>query len=385
MKKKGLFCAVTAILLVCLSLCFGCGDQPAAPKPPEQPLTKGDVCTQMNIARMPDKIEYSPGEYFDPSGLVFDAVYENGYNGDTGLTADELDGWSPFGTLDADDKSVTLRYKGIEKKIDISIIKRTFTGMSITREPYIKTYTPGAEFRLDGLVVTAVYDDGSSSAITDYTITDADGKTYTNGTRLPDEAGEITLTVSVTVDGKTTTAPLTVRVNSGNSISVEAEAFVAGATPTDESYTVLTGKGGTEAAKYTDNSLTGITCVKDFEPGSKIDFYVYSERAINGAMLVLTASSLDRGDGETFDSRFNDIFSVSVDDTSVPVSSAAVIAGRKAASNEKIWFLWTDNEIASVNLKAGYTKITLECIGKITDRADKSKRASNVDKISIKF
>ena len=386
MKMRKVACVILTAALACFMLCLGCGDPtPAGPKAPEQPLAQGDVCTRIDIKRMPDKTEYRLGERFDPTGLLFDAAYENGYGGDNGLPADELDGWTPFGALTSDVTLVTVRYKGVQKSIGISVIKRTFLSMSITREPFIKTYSPGAAISFEGLVVTAVYDDGSNDAVTDYMITDDDGNIYREGTPLPEAAGEIALNVSVTIDGNTASAPLTVRVNSGQKIVVEAEAFAGTPLPTDESYTVLTGKGKKEEAKDTDQKLTGDVCISDADIGTKIDFYVYSEKAVKGAMLVLTAASLDRGDGQTYDSRFNDIFSLSVDGKTVAVASTAVIAGRKAGSKEKIWFLWTENEIASVDLRAGYTKITLACIGKITDRGDKSQRAANIDKIAVKF
>ena len=98
------------------------------------------------------------------------------------------------------------------------------------------------------------------------------------------------------------------------------------------------------------------------------------------------ASSINRvqGSTETKDTKFNDIFSLKVDDQAVSVSDDVMVKGRTGQDGESIWFLWTESVITSVNLKKGYNKISLECTGYITD-FDGSQRAVNVDKIKIQF
>ena len=118
--------------------------------------------------------------------------------------------------------------------------------------------------------------------------------------------------------------------------------------------------------------------------GTKIEFWVYSENAIKGADLTLTAASLNRATDKTYDIQFNTIFKLSVNDSQLNIGNGVKIAGRDKNS-DSIWFLWVENQIAKVDLQAGYTKITLECINTIRDSADGTQRSANLDKIDIKF
>ena len=344
---------------------------------PDAPA-KGDECTDIVIKTMPSKLAYKAGEKFSADGIIFDAVYNNGYEGDKNLTAARLT-WEPAGVLTTADTLVTLKFKGIEKTINITVAKKTLTAVEIMREPDKNEYAMGEALDLGGLVVKAAYVEGDDLDAKNYVVTDGAGKVYTNGAVL-NTAGPLTLTVGVTVDGVTKTDTFTVNVRAAITVQAEAVLSAGETAPTDRSYTVISGEH-----KVKIEAGNGATSVSDIDKGNKIDFYVYSEKEVKGATLILTAASLDRGNNKTNDTQFNKIFKLAVDDADKTVADEVVIAGRALEEGERIWFLWTDNMIANVDLKAGYTKISLECIGKITDSGDKSQRAANIDKIEIKF
>ena len=181
--------------------------------------------------------------------------------------------------------------------------------------------------------------------------------------------------LNITMDGDLKLIPAT-------KLTVEAEAKVTGTPPENESYTVITGTHNVEA----DKGAAGTPVVSNVKIGTKIDFYIYSETAISNANLVITAASLNRdiANNKTLDSHFNTMFKLSVEDEVVTVGDDVVIAGRSRVNDkESFWFLSTDNLITQVNLKAGFTKITIECVGEIVDSQDKARRVSSIDKIDI--
>ncbi len=381
--KRLLSCALAAAAFS--AIFAGCEKQEGVqgPKAPEQQVSQGDICTDMSIEKPPLKVNYKVGEYFNPTGLQFTASYENGFEDLFPLDGDDLDGWEPLGALSADIEEVTVRYKGCKSTINITVTERLLTEIKVTRVPYKTTYATNAELELDGLVVSATYNDGAQLPITDYTVTDESGETVKNGYILPETRGEVKFKVNTSFNGASFTSEFSVFVLSNEKLVVEAEAKVTGTPPTNKSYTVITGKHNVENGK----GVSGTPVVSGVEIGTKIDFYVYSETAISGAYLVITAASLNRdtANNRTLDSNFNQMFTLSLDDSRINVGSDVVIAGRDRVGNESFWFLWTDNLIAQVNLKAGFTKITIECVGKIVDSSDNNTRVSSIDKIEIQF
>lgn len=72
------------------------------------------------------------------------------------------------------------------------------TSIAVTTPPTKTTYTVGESFESAGMVVTATYEDGTSSVVTNYTV-------------APSGALESTDTaITITYGGKTTTQAITV-------------------------------------------------------------------------------------------------------------------------------------------------------------------------------
>lgn len=346
-------------------------------------VTGGDWVTGVTVNKQPTKTTYAMGETFDPTGLEFAVTYRNGYTGDSALGASDVKVLTE--TLAVGVTEVTLQYKNYTFKVPVTVSGRAVTGVEITRQPTVRSYAKGNALNLEGLTVKATYEGGyTDDNVTGYTVKDASGKVYTTGTALDGTYSDntLTLTVEVSSGGATKSATFTVTVFSG--ITVEAEAKRSDSTGATESYTLLSGGYKINA------NANAATAVEDIQIGFKIEFYVYSETAVTGASLVLRACSVDRktdGSG-TYDTPFNEVYKLSYgeNDTQVQVDESVVIAGRqKVAGETNLWFIWTENVIATVDLQAGYNKITLECIGKHKDTDGGSDRVPNIDRIDIKF
>ncbi len=263
---------------------------------------------------------------------------------------------------------------------DTDVRGKEIKSVEITSNPNFLYYGQNVKFTAEGLTVKAVYDGAEVLDAKNYIIKNAEGIRIGQGDNLGTEKRDIELFVEITEGGVTKKASFTVHVNSGDKITVQAEATVSGETPTTESYTVITGSKKFEEGKGSDGSAS----VSDVFKGTKIEFWVYSENAIKGADLTLTAASLDRATTKTNDIQFNSIFKLSVNDSQLNIGNGVKIAGRDKGS-DNLWFLWVENQITKVDLQAGYTKITLECIGTVKDTTGGVQRAANLDKIDIKF
>lgn len=344
-------------------------------------VTHGDLCTNIEIKQYPSKMSYKEGETFDPTGIVFDAEYLNGYDGDVDLGASDLKSFSPSGPLSSGDTEISLTYKTFVKKIKITLAGKNVASLAIEREPDTVAYSKGGQLNLYGMIVKATYEDGSTATVTDYTVKDASGKVYTSGTVL-DTAGDITLIVEYSSGETKASASFTVTVAEGVTVQAEAVLNDGETTPTDRSYTVFTaGK-----ANITDKHGSGGGSIENVAVGTKVEFYVYSNVAMTGADVIFTlASTNNDNSGYMRDMRFNKLFKVYVGDNNdeLYVGDGVVIEGKEVPANVSRWFLWSDVNVGKVDLTAGFTKITLECIGQI-HCADGSDRAANIDCLNVR-
>lgn len=92
----------------------------------------------------------------------------------------------------------------------IDVIENSIESISIKTQPTKKEYFAGENFDSTGMVVEAIYTDGTIEQVTDYTITD--GKSLKNGQT----------TVTIEYEGKTVTQAITVKANTSTEIIEEA-------------------------------------------------------------------------------------------------------------------------------------------------------------------
>ena len=128
----------------------------------------GDLLlTGIEVTTKPRNIEYYVGERFSTKGMVVTATYSDGHT--EKVTDYEF---LPTGTLDKEDTVITISYTedDVTKKTELNITvmdeDQTLTGIVITSKPKKTSYKTGETFDPKGMVVTAVYDDGSSAEVT---------------------------------------------------------------------------------------------------------------------------------------------------------------------------------------------------------------------------
>ncbi len=393
--SRSLRFAVTLALLIALAMLAACGPHEENPDVGKRTpkTTEGDVCIGIEITKMPTKTEYIYGEKFNPSGLLFNAIYQNGYDGDKGFNASDLDGWSPKTPLTDAVTEVILVFEGFEKAIPISVVAKELKGIEITREPDIKAYSVGDPLDLTGLTVKAEYEEGTVNNETGYIISDKDGRQYAQDTVLDKAVKDLDLTVTLTVGKITKTDVFTVHVDT--LIKVQAEDLVAagGNRPTDKSYTVVTGRSIKDVFK-TDCTFTGTGYLGNITKGVQIDFFIYSAEAMKNVELVLIASStrLDNVNAKMMDCRFNKLYRVFTGEDGereeVFIGDDVIIKGKPfppAGSGGNKWTNWADVSFGNIELKRGFNKVSVQSIGSEKDADLSSDRTPNIDRLDVRL
>ena len=168
-----------------------------------QDITVGNTPNLVSIAVSvpPTKVIYKAGEYFDPSGMVITATFDN-------ATTKNVSGYtySPTGTLQQGDSVITISYtkKGITKTTTQNITVVYLTSIAITNPPTYTSYYDDEIFNTAGMEVTAYYSDSTSAVITTYSISPSGTLPY----------GTTSVTISYSEGGitKTTTQNVSVSI-----------------------------------------------------------------------------------------------------------------------------------------------------------------------------
>ena len=168
-----------------------------------QDITVGNTPNLVSIAVSvpPTKVTYKAGEYFDPSGMVVTATFDNG-------TTKNVSGYtySPTRTLQQGDSAITISYtkKGITKTTTQDITVVYLTSIAITNPPTYTSYYDDEIFNTAGMEVTAYYSDSTSAVITTYSVSPSGALPY----------GTTSVTISYSEGGitKTTTQDVSVSI-----------------------------------------------------------------------------------------------------------------------------------------------------------------------------
>ena len=168
-----------------------------------QDITVGNTPNLVSIAVSvpPTKVTYKAGEYFDPSGMVVTATFDNG-------TTKNVSGYtySPTRTLQQGDSVITISYtkKGITKTTTQDITVVYLTSIAITNPPTYTSYYDDEIFNTAGMEVTAYYSDSTSAVITTYSVSPSGALPY----------GTTSVTISYSEGGitKTTTQDVSVSI-----------------------------------------------------------------------------------------------------------------------------------------------------------------------------
>ena len=230
--------------------------------------------------------------------------------------------------------TITVRVGEVTATFDVTVEQVDVTGISISVAPDKTEYVAFESFDASGMVVTAVYANGSSKVITDYTVEGGENLltsvTYVT-VKLVDGGAEFEATVNITVKKRRVSVPVAVTGLVYNG----AEQTGVGA---GEYYTVANGKG-INAGYYTatvslDDDVN--TCWDDENASvedKQIDWSI--AKAIPSASVTVTPTE------GLFTS--SDMPSISVETSSVPGTAAWVSAELIAGTVSYEWKFTPDD------------------------------------------
>lgn len=167
-------------------------------------FTISNVLESIEITNPPEKISYVEGQDFDKTGMVVKANY-NIEQPEVITDYTILDGTN----LSLGQTSVTISYNNKNITQPIEVVKNTIESIKVQNPPTRTEYWAGEDFDAQGMVIEATYKDGSTVVVTDYTI--QDGKNLKNGQTA----------VTIEYEGKTTTQPITVKINTVEKIEIK--------------------------------------------------------------------------------------------------------------------------------------------------------------------
>ncbi len=123
----------------------------------------GAEATNLEIVSAPTKTTYVIGEQLDTSGIVVRATYDDG-------TRKNIDSYSISGYNPniAGKQTITVSY--MDKTASFEVTVKEIDSIIISSPPKNKNVYMGGSLDTTGLVVKAAYSDGSSSSVTDYTL-----------------------------------------------------------------------------------------------------------------------------------------------------------------------------------------------------------------------
>ena len=114
---------------------------------------------RLEIAKQPTKIAYKAGESIDTTGMIVNAIYNNG---------DVVDVTNSIDSIICDlttvgEKEATVWYNNINTSFEITVMSPSY--ISVITLPTKTVYNYGEDFDYTGMVVTAYYPDGSQKTL----------------------------------------------------------------------------------------------------------------------------------------------------------------------------------------------------------------------------
>lgn len=159
-RMKRIAVALLGITLIATPAMTSCGG-PSEQEPTPTPEVK---LTGIEVATQPTKVKYETGDIFDPTGMVVNALY------DDGTKKPVTDYTYNKNPLSEGDKKITISYKGKTATVNIEVkFVLKVTGISVEVAPNKTKYVVGETFDPTGMKVVAIYNDNTKKVITDYT------------------------------------------------------------------------------------------------------------------------------------------------------------------------------------------------------------------------
>lgn len=241
----------------------------------------------ISVITRPAKTSYVLGDNLDLLGIVVKAHYEGGTAMD--VTSDCVFSPADGSVLDTvGNQTVSVSFtdngKTVTTSFDVQVAVITLTGISVTTMPARKGYIVGETLDFSGIVVSAIYNNGTTDSITsECTFSPAEGTTLS-------ELGTKTVDIYYTEDGVTYTTSFSVDVST---FKVKFLRVFQPDKPTQFVGEYLDLTGIEVQAEYTDYTITNVTSDCVFSPA---DGTFLQEPG----RLPITATYTDPKTGEVF-------------------------------------------------------------------------------------
>ena len=121
------------------------------------------VCTGINIASKPSKVDYLEGDVWNPSGLSVTASYSDGTTKDVTGSC-QVTGYDSTPGV----KTITISYSGFETAFSVNVRRKELDRLEIVSPPKKTTYNIGEALDYEGLQLKAYYNNGTSENVVNY-------------------------------------------------------------------------------------------------------------------------------------------------------------------------------------------------------------------------
>ncbi len=162
--------------------------------------------TSIRIGKLPDKTEYlEHAETFDPTGGTIIQAYDSGAEKEVPLLAKSVRG---FSNLVTGPQTLTVQIGPLTTELVVNIRPKKATRLQVMTSPAKVSYIEGQDISMDGLKLSAEYDNGETRLIEEF-----DWE--------PKVASMANLCVKVSVDGASVDVPIGVTARQISGIAVE--------------------------------------------------------------------------------------------------------------------------------------------------------------------
>ncbi len=177
----------------------------------EIPVVVGNktAYTSISITQIPTHLTYISGQTLNTEGLIVHAYMDGDSVGQLINIEDLIFSPSLDTLLTSADKSFTVKFKiGVDKYLEascpISVEEKVISNITVTKQPLKTEYKEGDKFDNTGMEVSLVFNDGTTTPITNYTMSNTSFVLSENGENpvklhLDITYGEYSCTVTVSV------------------------------------------------------------------------------------------------------------------------------------------------------------------------------------------
>ena len=341
-------------------------------------VVNAQAVSSIAVTTNPDKMVYTVGENFDPTGMVVTATYGDGSTRPVSGYTTENDVNMPIG-----ENTITISYKegGVTKSTTLTVtVKAPLTGIEVNTESAKMEYAHGENFDPAGLVVTATYSDGTKEDVTGYTVEGGENMTVGQNTitvryteRGVTKTKELVVTVYAVLDSiAVTTNPTKMEYAEGDDF--DAAGMVVTATYSDgtaKAVTDYTIEGGEKLA-VGENTIT--ISYKEGEVTKTTTLVVTAKAVLTGIEVTTNPTKVEYTEGDDFDPAGMVVTATYSDGTTKAVTDYTIEGGEEMAAGEKtVTISYTDGEVTktvtlTVTVKAAPVASVQRVAG--TSRAD---------------